>query len=432
MTLPAAESELSAVARPDSAADVSALYRRIRGNSHSICAPLQTEDYVIQTMDDVSPPKWHLAHTTWFFESFLLEPHLAGYQRFHPRYGFLFNSYYEAAGERHPRPRRGLLSRPTVREVYGYRAHVDRHMERLIEQLNKQAGESERERIAALVELGLNHEEQHQELLIADIKHILAENLLSAVYVPERSAAAAAPAGVRWMSHDGGLREIGFEGEGFSYDNEGPRHRVYLEPYQLASRLVTNGEYLEFIEAGGYEQPGHWLSEGWATVQERGWQAPLYWEKADAGWTMMTLSGPRKVRESEPVCHVSYFEADAFARWSGKRLPSEAEWECAASREPIDGNFYEARRFHPAPADGASSQFFGDVWEWTQSPYTPYPGFQPAAGAVGEYNGKFMCNQQVLRGGSCATSRRHIRPTYRNFFPADARWQFSGLRLASG
>lgn len=427
MTPPVAETEVSAVARTASRADILGLYRRIRGNSHSICAPLQTEDYVIQSMDDVSPPKWHLAHTTWFFETFLLEPHLAAYQRFHPKYGFLFNSYYEAAGERHPRSRRGLLSRPTVSEVYDYRAHVDRHMEQLIEQ----AGASDWPQLGHLVDLGFNHEEQHQELLITDIKHILAENLLSHAYLPEAPAPAVTPASLRWIRHDGGLRDIGFVGDGFSYDNEGPRHRVYLEPYQLASRLVTNGEYLEFINDGGYRQPRHWLSEGWATVQERGWQAPLYWEKADGRWTMMALSGARQVREDEPVCHVSYFEADAFARWSGKRLPTEAEWECAASSEPIEGNFYDAGRFHPAPAAGSLSQFFGDVWEWTQSPYTAYPGFQPAAGAVGEYNGKFMCNQYVLRGGSCATSRRHIRPTYRNFFPADARWQFSGLRLAS-
>ena len=426
MTPPVAETEVSTASLPVSRADLLRLYRRIRENSNSICAPLQTEDYVIQTMGDVSPPKWHLAHTSWFFETFLLEPRLTGYKSFHPKYCFLFNSYYEAVGSRHPRPRRGLLSRPTVSEIYDYRTYVDRHMEQLIEQ----ADAAEWQEIGPLLELGFNHEEQHQELLITDLKHVLAENPLSPVYVPESLAHAAAPA-MHWISHDGGLREIGFEGEGFSYDNEGPRHRVYLDPYQLASRLVTNGEYLDFIADGGYQQPGHWLSEGWAAVQERGWRAPLYWEKLDGHWTMMTLSGPREVRRDEPVCHISYFEADAFARWSGKRLPSEAEWEYAVDAEPIEGNFYDSGRFHPAPADGASRQFFGDVWEWTQSPYTPYPGFQPAEGAVGEYNGKFMCNQYVLRGGSCATSRRHIRPTYRNFFPPNARWQFTGLRLAS-
>jgi ergothioneine biosynthesis protein EgtB len=426
MSSPAAETEISAVSCAAPRADVLELYRRIRENSLSICEPLRTEDYVIQTMDDVSPPKWHLAHTTWFFETFLLDPYLDGYERFHSKYSFLFNSYYEAVGERHPRSRRGLLSRPTVSEVYDYRSHVDLHIPRLIEQ----AGAAEWERIEALVDLGLNHEEQHQELLITDLKHILAENLLSPAYVTERFAAGATPVAARWVSHDGGLLDIGFEGEGFSYDNEGPRHRVYLEPFQLASQPVTNAEFIEFIEAGGYENPAHWLSEGWTTVQEQDWRAPLYWTQSEGAWTMFTLNGPREVRPEEPVCHVSYFEADAYARWRGKRLPTEPEWECAAASEPIEGNFYDTGRFHPAPADG-SRQFFGDVWEWTQSPYTPYPGFQPAEGAVGEYNGKFMCNQHVLRGGSCATSRRHIRPTYRNFFSADARWQFSGLRLAS-
>ncbi len=426
MSSPTAETEFSAVSPVASRSDVLAHYRRIRENSHSICSPLRTEDYVIQTMDDVSPPKWHLAHTTWFFETFLLEPHLAGYKCFHPKYGFLFNSYYDAVGERHPRSRRGLLSRPSVSEIYDYRAHVDRHMERLIEQ----ASEAEWERIGPLADLGLNHEEQHQELLITDLKHILAENLLNPAYVTERFDAGATPVATRWLSHDGGLLNIGFEGESFSYDNEGPRHRVYLEPYRLASRLVTNAEYIEFIEARGYEDPSHWLSEGWTTVQEQNWQAPLYWTQSGGAWTMFTLNGSCEVRPEEPVCHISYFEADAYARWRGKRLPTEAEWECTAACEPIEGNFYDTGRFHPAPADG-SRQFFGDVWEWTQSPYAPYPGFQPAEGAVGEYNGKFMCNQYVLRGGSCATSRRHIRPTYRNFFPANARWQFTGLRLAS-
>lgn len=402
-------------------------FRRVRGNSRAICAPLETEDYVVQTMDDVSPPKWHLAHTTWFFETFLLEPHHAGYKNFHPRYGYLFNSYYEAVGERHPRPDRGLLSRPTVCEVYDYRTHVDRAMEQLIEK----ADDALWRRIESLVELGIHHEEQHQELLITDLKHILAGNPLCPVYSPEVRGDRAEETRREWLASDGGVAEIGYHGDGFHYDNEGPRHRVYLQPHRIASSLVTNAEYLDFIHAGGYEDPAHWLSEGWATVQERGWQAPLYWEQSDGKWSMMTLAGMRDVRGEEPVCHVSYFEADAFARWSGKRLPTEAEWECAAVSEPLEGNFYESGRFHPAPPSGESRQFFGDVWEWTQSPYTAYPGFQPAEGAVGEYNGKFMCNQYVLRGGSCATSQRHVRPTYRNFFPPNARWQFSGIRLAS-
>lgn len=403
------------------------IFRRVRGNSRAICAPLETEDYVVQTMDDVSPPKWHLAHTTWFFETFLLEPHQTGYKDFHPRYGYLFNSYYEAVGERHPRPHRGLLSRPTVREIYDYRAHVDCAMEQLIEQ----ADDALWHRIESLVELGIHHEEQHQELLITDVKHILAQNPLCPVYSPEFSENDVPETTREWLGSDGGVAQIGYHGDGFHYDNETPRHRVYLEPHRIAPELVTNAEYLEFMHAGGYEDPAYWLSEGWATVQEHSWQAPLYWEATDGKWSMMTLAGMREVRGEEPVCHVSYFEADAYARWRGKRLPTEAEWECAAASEPLEGNFYESGRLHPATPSGESHQFFGDVWEWTQSPYTAYPGFQTAEGAVGEYNGKFMCNQFVLRGGSCATSRRHIRPTYRNFFPADARWQFSGIRLAS-
>lgn len=412
---------------PASRRDFLDVFCSVRKNSNAICSPLETEDYVIQTMDDVSPPKWHLAHTTWFFETFLLEPHLAGYESFRPQYGFLFNSYYEAVGERHPRPRRGLLSRPTVKEVYDYRTHVDRRMGQLIEQ----ADDALWHRIGPLVDLGINHEEQHQELLITDIKHILAENPLRPVYSPGVPLVHSREPQRDWITSAGGIAEIGFGGSGFHFDNEGPRHLVYLQPHRLAPQLVTNGEYLEFMKAGGYRDARYWLSEGWAAVQERGWRAPLYWEKADRRWSVMTLSGMREVSEEEPVCHVSYFEADAFARWRGQRLPTEAEWECAASPEALDGNFQESGRLHPAPPEEGSRQFFGDVWEWTRSPYAAYPGFQPTRGAVGEYNGKFMCNQYVLRGGSCATPRRHIRPTYRNFFPADARWQFSGIRLAS-
>jgi ergothioneine biosynthesis protein EgtB len=403
-------------------------YRRVRQASARICAPLQVEDYVVQTMDDVSPPKWNLAHTTWFFEEFLLRPFLPGYQVFHQAYGYLFNSYYEAVGERHPRPQRGLLSRPTVEEVYAYRDHVDRHMLELIAGIP----EARRDEIEALLLLGCNHEQQHQELLLTDLKHILAANPLRPVYqaTPEIAGSAAS---VRWISHPGGLVEIGHEGPAFSYDNEGPRHQVYLRPFQLASRLVTNGEFLAFMEAGGYKEPACWLSEGWATVRQQGWESPLYWERSGSRWWMMTLSGFREVVEHEPVCHVSYFEADAYARWKGKRLATEAEWEVAAVELPVEGNFLDQGRLHPiaAPAAGTGlAQMFGDVWEWTQSPYTPYPGFKTLPGAVGEYNGKFMCNQYVLRGGSCATPANHIRVTYRNFFPPQARWQFSGIRLA--
>ena len=377
----------------------------------------------------MSPPKWNLAHTSWFFETFLLREFLPAYHEFHPQYGYLFNSYYEAVGQRHPRPQRGLVSRPTVAEVYAYRAHVDHAMKELV----LSADDGNWERIAPLLELGLHHEEQHQELLLTDLKHILATNPLRLAYQSRDQEAPKSAPPMNWVPYSGGLVEIGFDGTGFSYDNEGPRHSVYLEPYRLGSRLVTNGESLEFIESGGYEQPQYWLSEGWATVQEQGWRAPLYWEKVDGRWWMMTLSGFREVGEAEPVCHVSYFEADAYARWREKRLPTEAEWEAAAFAEPIEGNLFETGALHPVAAAGGASvdQLYGDVWEWTQSPYVAYPGFRPAPGAVGEYNGKFMCNQYVLRGGSCATSQRHIRPTYRNFFPPPARWQFTGIRLAS-
>ena len=417
-----------AVSAPSRAA-IRDSYRRVRAVSEEICRPLETEDYVIQTMDDVSPPKWHLAHTSWFFETFLLKPHLRGYQDFHPRFNYLFNSYYEAVGERHPRPRRGLLSRPTVEQVYRYRAHVDRFLAELIETAEDETWRQ----LAPLLTLGLHHEQQHQELLLTDLKHILAANPLRPVYRTRPEAAPAKAPELTWSRYRGGVFEIGFDGSGFSYDNESPRHRVYLQDFGLASRLVTNGEYLEFIDAGGYQQAPHWLSEGWATVLAEDWAAPLYWERIDGCWWSMTLDGLRPVDENEPVCHVSYFEADAYARWRGQRLPTEAEWEVAAAGCSVAGNFYDNGLLHPAAASArapAPSQLFGDVWEWTQSPYTAYPGFRTAPGAVGEYNGKFMCNQFVLRGGSCATSAGHIRLSYRNFFPPHSRWQFSGVRLA--
>ena len=430
MSAPAASGQVTSQA---AAAD---LYRQIRGNSRDICTPLETEDYVIQTMNDVSPPKWHLAHTSWFFETFLLRAFLPAYRGFHARFPYLFNSYYIAAGERHPRPERGLQSRPTVEEVYAYRTHVDRFMEELL----LGASDASWGEMEPLFLLGLAHEEQHQELLLTDIKHIFATSVLRPAYQPN-AADQPAPdgstpaAGSEWIAFPGGVEETGFTGAGFSYDNERPRHRVYLEPFQLASRLVTNRDYLAFIGDGGYERADLWLSEGWAAVEEQTWRAPLYWEGSGEDWSLMTLSGMREVGEDEPVCHVSYFEADAFARWSERRLPREAEWECAAASHEVAGHFYESARYHPAPAAAAGAgrlqQLFGDAWEWTSSPYIGYPGYESAPGAVGEYNGKFMCNQYVLRGGSCATSRRHIRPTYRNFFPASARWQFSGIRLAS-
>ena len=425
---------ISEIAEPGlGALDRSALlerYRTVRRISEEICEPLEIEDYVIQSMDDVSPPKWHLAHTAWFFETFVLTPSLGGYREFRAQFGYLFNSYYEAIGERHPRPKRGLLSRPTVRQVYQYRRHVDDAMAEWIAAADENLLDSQ----LPVLEIGFHHEQQHQELLLTDLKHILALNPARPVYRARKTLPLQPAHAIEWVPFAGGVVEIGHQGGGFAFDNEGPRHSVFLNDYSLCNRLVTNGEYIEFIEDGGYAQPAHWLSEGWATVNEQRWSAPLYWEKIDGRWWMMTLSGFRPVNETEPVCHVSYFEADAYARWRGKRLPAEAEWENAAAGRPIEGNFYGEGLLHPTPTTGSPGrlqQLFGDVWEWTQSPYTAYPGFSPAAGAIGEYNGKFMCNQWVLRGGSCATSRNHMRSTYRNFFPAAARWQFSGIRLAS-
>jgi ergothioneine biosynthesis protein EgtB len=407
-------------------------YHQVRQFTDRLCQPLMTEDYVIQGMQDVSPPKWHLAHTSWFFETFILALASPGYRSPHASYAYLFNSYYVAAGERHCRPKRGLLSRPTVEEVYRYRAYVDQHMTAFLEGLH---GEM-LERWSPVVELGVHHEQQHQELLLTDVKYNFACNPLRPAYVSANiptHVPAACP--LRWVSFVEGVQWIGHDGQGFAFDNECPRHRSFVERFELASRPVTNGEYLAFMADGGYERPELWLSMGWDTVQREGWQAPLYWERRDGTWWMMTLAGMRPVREAEPVCHVSYYEADAYARWADARLPTEAEWEVAAMPLPIRGNFVEHQTFHPVPISQIDTaiplvQIFGDVWEWTQSHYSPYPGYAPAPGAQGEYNGKFMANQFVLRGGSCATSVSHIRPTYRNFFPADARWQFMGIRLA--
>jgi ergothioneine biosynthesis protein EgtB len=409
-------------------------YQAVRGFTKRLCEPLAVEDYVIQSMPDVSPTKWHLAHTSWFFETFLLTPSLPGYEPFHPQFSYLFNSYYHAVGERHCRPRRGLLSRPTVEEVYQYRAHVDRAMLGLLCGREEALAD-----LAPLVEIGLHHEQQHQELLLTDIKHVFAANPLKPVYRERAHEPHSAPATQDWLSYPGGVCEIGHSGSGFAFDNETPRHRVLLEPFQLASRLVTNDEYRGFIEDGGYRRPELWLSDGWSAVQTEQWDAPLYWELQDGRWCLMTLAGMREVDPAEPVCHVSFYEADAFATWAGARLPGEAEWEIAAAAAPIEGNFADDGRLHPLPhpegtrpgtPSNSPGQLFGDVWEWTSSAYRPYPGFRPLPGALGEYNGKFMCSQMVLRGGSCATPRSHIRATYRNFFPPGARWQFSGLRLA--
>jgi ergothioneine biosynthesis protein EgtB len=420
------------MAAPGSGSERSALierFQQVRDFSESVCAPLATEDYVIQSMPDCSPTKWHLAHVSWFFETFLLKPNVAGYVSPNPDYVYLFNSYYNAVGDKYPRPQRGLVSRPTVEEVYHYRAHVDEHVQDLLEC----AEADDFARLAPIVTLGLNHEQQHQELIVTDLKHMLSHNPLHPVYVERPADPSLQAATLHWQDFAEGVHWIGHAGDDFAFDNEEPRHRQFIHPFQLASRPVTNDEYLEFMHDGGYARPELWLSMGWATVQQEGWHAPLYWQQHDASWFQFTLSGLQPVSPSETVAHLSYFEADAYARWAGARLPTEAEWELAASGTPIDGNFAEHRRFHPRPAQPNGSPLaamFGDVWEWTQSDYSPYPGFRTAPGALGEYNGKFMCNQYVLRGGSCATPRSHIRPTYRNFFPPDARWQFSGVRLA--
>jgi ergothioneine biosynthesis protein EgtB len=416
-------------------ADLYGDFRHVRAFTEQLCMPLVVEDYVLQTRIETSPPKWHLAHVSWFYETFLLRPFLPGYRVYHPRFEYLFNSYYEQTGTGFwPRPERGLLSRPTVAEVYDYRHHVDEAMARLI----AECGSADWPTLELRLRIGLHHEQQHQELLITDIKRNFAHNPLRPAYREDLpSAPLATPEPLRWISFDGGLVEIGARADGFAYDNEGPRHRTFLAPYALASRPVTNGEYLQFISDGGYGDPALWLSDGWATVREQGWRSPLYWEETDSGWQVMTLGGMRPLNPAEPVCHVSYYEADAFATWAGKRLPTEAEWEHAAEGQPLEGNFVEEGYLHPRPAvDGGTNdagelvQLFGDVWEWTSSAYLPYPGYRAPAGALGEYNGKFMCNQMVLRGGSCASSRDHLRTTYRNFFYPQERWQFKGFRLA--
>ena len=404
---------------------LAARYQAIRSFTVGLCAGLAPEDMVVQSMPDVSPTKWHLAHTSWFFETFLLQPHLPGYQPLNPTYAFLFNSYYQQAGERHCRAQRGYISRPTVAQVMDYRAHVDQAMANLLR------SEPDAE-VSGLIELGLNHEQQHQELMLTDIKHVFSVNPLRPVFVAsEASPKSQIPDPISpnvWQPYDEGVYEIGHAGPGFAYDNETPRHRQFVNAFEIASRLVTNGEYLQFMQDGGYTRPELWLSLGWDAVQVNQWTEPFYWEKRDGEWWNFTLSGMRRVDPAEPVCHLSYFEADAYARWAGARLPTEEEWEIAAANRPLAGNFVESGLFHPAPQNDL--QLYGDVWQWTQSQYSPYPGFKPAAGAVGEYNGKFMCNQFVLRGGSCATAQSHMRATYRNFFPPEATWQFTGLRLA--
>jgi ergothioneine biosynthesis protein EgtB len=433
---------------PVASGSLTARFAAVRTFTERLCDGLATEDYVVQSMPDVSPTKWHLAHTSWFFETFILREHLRGYRPLNETYAFLFNSYYVHAGERHCRAQRGYISRPTVAEVFEYRHYVDEHMQRLLDGV----GDTLLATLHPLVEIGLNHEQQHQELMLTDLKHVFGVNPLRPIYRERDGAGGAEALPLEWIPFQGGVHWIGHDGERFAYDNEGPRHRQFLEPFRLANRLVTCGEYLQFMQDGGYRRPELWLSMGWATAQEHGWTEPFYWEHRDGEWWVFTLNGMREVAAAEPVCHLSYFEADAYARWAGARLPTEAEWEVAAATVPVQenrstaergvvgggevlgANLAEAGNYHPVAARASSGgtllQMYGDVWEWTQSQYTPYPGYRPPPGALGEYNGKFMCNQFVLRGGSCATSETHIRPTYRNFFPPDATWQFTGLRLA--
>ena len=417
------------VAAPKS--ELAERFRRVRQFSGKLCETLEPEDYVIQTMPEASPTKWHLAHTSWFFETFILKKFFPDYDSPHPQYAFLFNSYYNAVGPFYSRPHRGLLSRPTVKEVFHYRSDIDLFVSELIES----ADEELLAKLKPVLILGLHHEQQHQELILTDIKSVFWQNPLHPAFRKLEAVKTPRVPATEWLQFKEGIQWVGHEGPEFSFDNEGPRHRVFVPSFSLGSRLVTNADFLAFIEDGGYRRSELWLSLGWNTVNEKGWSCPLYWEKRDGKWLNMTLAGMKELALEEPVCHVSLFEADAYARWSGARLPTEEEWEIASSGLPLKGNFADNELFHvtplasPGPAD-KPAQMFGDVWEWTRSSYSPYPGYSAATGALGEYNGKFMCNQYVLRGGSCATSQSHIRRTYRNFFPPDARWQFTGIRLA--
>lgn len=407
-------------------ADLVAKYRAVRQRSEALVAGLSDADTTVQSMEDASPAKWHLAHSSWFFETFILSDHAPGYDVFDPHFAFLFNSYYEGAGPRHARPRRGLLTRPSLDTVLAYRAHVDAAMETVL----KQSGEE----LEGLLILGLHHEQQHQELLLTDILHLFAQNPTRPAFRRGEPLAydGAGAEAIRWHRHSGGRTEIGAFGDGFAFDCETPRHDILLQPFEIASRAVTNGEWAQFIADGGYTSPRLWLSDGYARVQAEQWEAPLYWEQVDGVWWSMTLRGFQPVDPAAPVCHISYFEADAFAGWAGARLPREGEWEAIAAQQPVAGNLADTDRLRPRPQIGGDGPMglYGDVWEWTSSAFLPYPGFTPLAGTVGEYNGKFMSGQMVLRGGSCVTPGDHVRASYRNFYQPEKRWQFSGVRLA--
>ncbi|MGD8907811.1 MAG: ergothioneine biosynthesis protein EgtB [Chromatiales bacterium] len=403
-----------------------ARYEAVRELSERICEPLAVDDFQLQSVVETSPPKWHLAHVSWFFETFLLAEFMPGYRPYHEQFAYLFNSYYYQVGSMHPRPRRGLLSRPTLEQVIDYRRHVDHWMRELL----AGAGSDRWPELVSRLILGLNHEQQHQELLLMDIKHNFFVNPLRPAYREDLSLPSGSAASLQWLDGSGGLRRIGASADAFAFDNERPRHQELIQDHRLGTRLVTNGEYLEFMQDGGYKEPRLWLADGWTSINERGWKHPLYWEHDGDGWCEFTLGGPRPLNLQQPVCHISYYEADAYARWRDKRLPSEAELELALARQDAEaGHFLERDLLHPQPAE-AAGQWYGDLWNWTSSSYSAYPGFKPLNGAIGEYNGKFMSNQMVLRGGCCVTPGDHIRASYRNFYYPHDRWPFTGLRLA--
>jgi ergothioneine biosynthesis protein EgtB len=414
----------------DERAKLLARFNAVRSLTEQLCSPLATEDYVVQPMTDVSPPRWHLGHVTWFFETFVLQKFGNGYTPVHPHYSYLFNSYYNLVGERTDRPRRGLLTRPTVDEVYDYRHEVTRRVSDFVSECSDDTFRA----LEHILRIGIHHEQQHQELLVTDIKYILFQEPLYPAYNSTKPEPSPAPKANGWTPFEGGVTKIGHQGSGFAYDNEQPAHEVLVHSFRLAERTVTNAEYLQFMEDRGYDRPELWLADGWDLASQSGWKAPLYWVKPDGKWMQHSLYGLIEVDPHAPVTHVSFYEADAYARWAGRRLPTEFEWEHAARRlraEEAPGPLLEDGRLHPAGLGGEGSVgMFGNVWEWTQSGYLPYPGYQPAEGALGEYNGKFMVNQKVLRGGSVATPKGHVRPSYRNFWHADKRWQFSGIRLA--